>query len=180
MMTPVEPNLAAEARHAVRTLAHIVSRGHQFSKEDGRLLHGVVAALGSPAEAATHQPGDSTAVTTSNPCSPELDCTVDLDGLHGTVVFSDVFEGIGEFAHGGFIAVAMERALGTAALFHATARSASMTVDYRSPAPIGRILDIRARVDRIEGRKHWVSGSISHGDCTLAEGHGLWVALRTD
>ena len=143
-------------------------------------LRDAVSALGRPPAA---QPSDlqgSASVVPSNPCCPDVDCVIDADGLHGTVEFSEVFAGIGPFAHGGFIAVAMETALGSAALFHATARSATMTVDYKAPAPIGRLLDVRARVDRIEGRKHWVSGSISDGDQVIAEGHGLWVALRPD
>jgi acyl-CoA thioesterase FadM len=59
----------------------------------------------------------------------------------------------------------------------AASRTASLTVDYRSLTPIGTELVVEGWVDRVDGRKIFVSGRLLDGDRVCAEAHGLFVAV---
>jgi acyl-CoA thioesterase FadM len=60
------------------------------------------------------------------------------------------------------------------------AHTAYLHVDYRSITPIGPELHVHAWIDRIEGRKRFLSATLKHGDVRCAEASGLFVALRDD
>jgi len=63
--------------------------------------------------------------------------------------------------HGGQVAALLDEVVGVAA-FAAGAPGMTVTlgVHYRRPTPHGTPLEIRARLDRWEGRKRWVSGEV--------------------
>ncbi len=181
-MTPAQtdpgPDPAALARDAVRALAQSVSHRSDFSDRELGMLAAAVDALGMPPSRRPMPPTAARSGANLNPWSPEMTYTVDADGLRGTIVFPPIFDGLGGFAHGGFIALALDNALGSVALIHTISRTATITIDYKAPAPISHELQIQAGLERMEGRKVWVSGSISDAGRTLAEARGLWVALR--
>ena len=54
----------------------------------------------------------------------------------------------------------------------------SITVTYRKPTPLNRDLDVRAWVDRIDGRKRWVHGTCHLDGELLTEAEGLFIAPR--
>jgi acyl-CoA thioesterase FadM len=54
----------------------------------------------------------------------------------------------------------------------------SITVRYRRPTPLNRDLDVRAWVDRVEGRKRWVHGTCHLDGELLTEAEGLFIAPR--
>ena len=56
-------------------------------------------------------------------------------------------------------------------------RTAYIHVNYRSVTPIGRRLNLDASVDRVEGRKRFVSGRLLDGIVTVADAEGLFVEL---
>ncbi|MBB2773153.1 UNVERIFIED_ORG: hypothetical protein GGE11_004087 [Mycolicibacterium obuense] len=56
-------------------------------------------------------------------------------------------------------------------------RTAYVHVNYRSVTPIGRRLEIEATLDRIDGRKRFVSGRLLDGTVTVADAEGLFVEL---
>jgi acyl-coenzyme A thioesterase PaaI-like protein len=66
--------------------------------------------------------------------------------------------------HGGQVAALLDEVVGVAA-FAAGAPGMTVTlgVEYRRPTPHGTPLEIRARLDRWEGRKRWVSGEVLAG-----------------
>ncbi|MBB5160612.1 hypothetical protein [Mycobacterium sp. AZCC_0083] len=43
--------------------------------------------------------------------------------------------------------------------------------------PIGRRLELDATLDRVEGRKRFVSGRLRDGTATVADAEGLFVEL---
>jgi predicted thioesterase len=60
----------------------------------------------------------------------------------------------------------------------AVSRTAYLKVNYRHITPIGVELRVEATVDRIEGRKRWISGRLFHHDVLVADAEGLFIELR--
>jgi acyl-coenzyme A thioesterase PaaI-like protein len=57
-------------------------------------------------------------------------------------------------------------------------RTAYLHINYRQIVPIEKELQIDAGVDRVEGRKIFVSGRLSDGEEVLTEGEALFVLLK--
>jgi acyl-coenzyme A thioesterase PaaI-like protein len=108
---------------------------------------------------------------------PEMSLEIGSDELTGQVRFTRRFEGSGGAAHGGFVAGVFDHVLGVVANGDARRRTASITVDYRSLTPIDTLLRLRARVERVDGRKLWATASLLHADRLCAEARGLFVEV---
>lgn len=86
-------------------------------------------------------------------------------------------------AHGGWTAAALDELLGHTPVMHGQLTvTATITVQYIKPVPIDRPLLGRSRVDRIEGRKWYLSGEIvlASSGAPLATASGLWIARDRD
>jgi acyl-coenzyme A thioesterase PaaI-like protein len=95
-----------------------------------------------------------------------------------SVVFSRFHVGAGA-VHGGMLALLFDEVLGTLAnIGRDRSRTAFLHVNYRSIARIGAELRVAARIERTEGRKCFVSGTLHDGDTLVADAEGLWVVLR--
>jgi predicted thioesterase len=57
-------------------------------------------------------------------------------------------------------------------------RTAYLKINYRHIVPIGRELQFDAGIDRVDGRKIFVSGRLSDGDTLLTEADALFVRLK--
>jgi acyl-coenzyme A thioesterase PaaI-like protein len=57
-------------------------------------------------------------------------------------------------------------------------RTAYLKINYRHIVPIEKKLQIDAGVDRVDGRKIFVSGRLSDGDTVLTDADALFVRLR--
>ena len=57
-------------------------------------------------------------------------------------------------------------------------RTAYLTINYRHIVPIEKKLQIEAGVDRVDGRKIFVSGRLRDGDTLLTEADALFVRLK--
>ena len=87
--------------------------------------------------------------------------------------------GAGGAAHGGVLGLVFDELLGRLAnTGRSRSRTAYLHVNYRAITPIGPELRVSARVDRIEGRKRFLTGTIHHGDTLTADAEGLFVELR--
>jgi acyl-coenzyme A thioesterase PaaI-like protein len=103
------------------------------------------------------------------------------DGEHcvGHVTLGRFYLGGRGAAHGGVLPLLFDEVLGRLANTGRTrSRTAFLHVDYRAITPIGPQLQVRGRVDRIEGRKRWLSGEVLHDGVVCAEATGLFVELR--
>lgn len=98
----------------------------------------------------------------------------------GRVTFGRHFLGSNGVVHGGAIPLLFDDLLGRLAVVGGRPRSrtAYLHVDYRSVAPIHRMLRVEAHVEREEGRKAFLRGVLLDGDRLCAEATGLFVALR--
>ena len=86
--------------------------------------------------------------------------------------------------HGGLLATMLDEGLARCAfnsLPNKIGVTASLTVNYRKPAPAGSYLVLKAETTKAEGRKVWVKGSIGslgedeNADQVLVEAEGLFV-----
>jgi acyl-CoA thioesterase FadM len=57
-------------------------------------------------------------------------------------------------------------------------RTAYLHVNYRQIVPVNKELQVDAGVDRVEGRKIFVSGRLSDGDAVLTDAEALFVLLK--
>ena len=105
----------------------------------------------------------------------------DETSLRGRVTFRPFHLGGNGAAHGGTLPLLFDEVVGR--LVNSTAgprpaRTAYLHVNYRAITPLGVELQVTATVDRREGRKHWASGRLHHGNTLLADAEGLFVELR--
>jgi acyl-coenzyme A thioesterase PaaI-like protein len=120
-------------------------------------------------------------------CMPNSRCRLGLveerldenDVLVSDLVCPTDQEGGPGVAHGGWTASVMDEVLGHVPLNHnQLSVTATITVDFRKPVPIERPLRARAWIDRIEGKKWFISGELVllPGNSVLATATGLWIA----
>ncbi|PQM44244.1 hypothetical protein C1Y40_05596 [Mycobacterium talmoniae] len=110
---------------------------------------------------------------------------VPLDGsagrIRGTARFARYHLGRNGAVHGGALGLLFDSVLGlTSAVLTGSRyqRTAYLHVDYRHIVPIEKELQVDAGVDRIDGRKIFVSGRLCDGDTLLTEAQGLFVLLK--
>jgi hypothetical protein len=78
------------------------------------------------------------------------------------------------------VAAAFDDLLGFAQIASGTAGyTGTLTVRMRQPTPLYEMIDYDAGVDRVEGRKIWVSGRSWCGDELLADCEILFIQPRT-
>jgi acyl-coenzyme A thioesterase PaaI-like protein len=83
--------------------------------------------------------------------------------------------------HGGAIGLLFDSVLGmTSAVITGgpRQRTAYLHLNYRQIVPVEKELQIDAGVDRVDGRKIFVSGRLSDGGTVLTEGEALFVLLK--
>ncbi len=89
--------------------------------------------------------------------------------------------GTNQVMHGGVISAIFDTVMGRMALGldGPACRTAYLNTQYRSVAPIGERLELRARVASIEGRKRFITAELFHGETLCAEADALFVELRS-
>ena len=88
-------------------------------------------------------------------------------------------EGGPNVAHGGWTASILDEILGHVPIRHdQLSVTATLTVNFRKPVPIERPLQARAWIDRIDGKKWFISGELvlASTDAVLGEATGVWIA----
>lgn len=102
------------------------------------------------------------------------------DLVSGTVTFGRYYLGGGGAAHGGSLPLLFDEALGmlSGAGGRPLSRTAYLKVNYRMITPLDRELRFTGAVEKSEGRKLFVSGTLTDGDDLLADAEALFVALK--
>lgn len=135
--------------------------------------------------AETSTAGDTGALFDSSPVSggsnaiaPPLRFWVEDGAVRGSGSFGWAYEGPPGHVHGGMIAAAFDELLGLAqSMSDRSGMTGTLTVRYRSPTPLHRELTFAARLDRVEGRKIYTSGTLHAGDVLCAEAEGIFVSV---
>jgi acyl-coenzyme A thioesterase PaaI-like protein len=114
----------------------------------------------------------------AHPVGPQIDFAATERGTVGSTTIGPVFEGGPGLVHGGILALLLDHAMGHAAV---TAGYAAMTTEltlrFRRPTPLGRPLQVIARLDRKTGRMLHMSGEIAVDGTTSVEANGVFVTL---
>jgi acyl-coenzyme A thioesterase PaaI-like protein len=101
--------------------------------------------------------------------------------IRGWARFARFHLGRNGAVHGGALGMLFDTVLGltTSVLTGGPRqRTAYLKIDYRHIVPIEKELQIDAGMDRVEGRKIFVSGRLSDGDTLLTEAEALFVRLK--
>ena len=95
------------------------------------------------------------------------------------VTLGRFYLGSGGAAHGGVLGLIFDEAMGRLAnTGRSRARTAYLRVNFQAITPIGPELRVTAQVDRVEGRKRFLSGAIYHDGELTADAQGLFIELR--
>jgi acyl-coenzyme A thioesterase PaaI-like protein len=103
------------------------------------------------------------------------------DRIQGWARFRRYHLGRNGAVHGGALGLLFDSILGmTSGVITGgpRQRTAYLHINYRQIVPIEKELQIDAGVDRVEGRKIFVSGRLSDGDTVLTDGEALFVLLK--
>ncbi len=115
---------------------------------------------------------------TSHPIAPQLQLAPTQDGAAGVVVIGPLFQGGPGLVHGGIVALLIDHAMGcVAATPQRPAMTASLTMRYRRPTPLGVPLTVSVRLDRIEGRKLYLSAQITADGVVTVEADAVFLVL---
>lgn len=126
--------------------------------------------------------GDITPISSPrNPLAPPLVIEREADGSAvGRASLPLQYQGPPERVHGGIVCLMLDQVLGSAA--HpkgaAPAYTRVLEVEYLAATPLDAPLTVRGWIERTEGRKRFLAGTVAHGDTITARATGLWVAPR--
>lgn len=118
----------------------------------------------------------------ANPIAAPVHLRVTGEGddrrVEGHAVFGAAYEGPPGCVHGGQVAAAFDDVLGLAQTFSGRiGMTGTLTIRYRSPTPLHEELSFRARMERVEGRKTFTTGTCHAGDRLTAEAEAVFIAL---
>lgn len=114
----------------------------------------------------------------ANPLAPPLQLQLRDDLVRGTVTFGDAYEGPPGCVHGGYVAAIFDELLGAAqGLGGQPGMTGTLTIRYRSPTPLRTALQLEGRLERIDGRKTFVSGKCLAAGRLTAEAEGIFISI---
>ena len=124
---------------------------------------------------------DLTPITSAvNPLAPPLAIRqVDGESVSDTVL-PPQYVGPPGRVHGGIVALMLDQVLGNAA--HASGLPPSytreLTITYDAATPLDRPIRVVGRIDRVDGRKRFMSGEVLADDRVAARATGVWISPR--
>ncbi|MCD9622892.1 PaaI family thioesterase [Rhabdothermincola salaria] len=111
-----------------------------------------------------------------NPLSPPIVLTSDGERTTGTAVLGAPYVGPPDMVHGGNIALIFDELLGVTNVINGLgAFTGTLSVRYERPTPLGTELELEGWIDRVEGRKVFTVGTISHAGQVTARGEGIFI-----
>ncbi|SMY11614.1 PaaI family thioesterase [Brevibacterium jeotgali] len=124
---------------------------------------------------------DITPITSAvNPLAPPMAIRREGDESVSDVALPLQYQGPPARVHGGIVALMLDQVLGNAA--HSTglpgAYTRELTITYDAATPLDRPVQVVGRIDRVEGRKRFMSGEVLVDGAPSARAHGLWISPR--
>ena len=81
--------------------------------------------------------------------------------------------------HGGVVALVFDELLGVCAVVNGLgAMTGTLTIRYRRPTPLQAQVDLRSWIDRVEGRKVFIDGTMHHDGELTAEAEGIFIRMN--
>jgi acyl-coenzyme A thioesterase PaaI-like protein len=103
----------------------------------------------------------------------------DAGHAHFLLTCPPYYEGGPGVAHGGWTAEVLDETLGHLPIANGQLSvTGTLTITYVKPVPIEHQLEVTAWIDRVEGRKWYISGELrlASSGAVLARATGVWVA----
>jgi acyl-coenzyme A thioesterase PaaI-like protein len=120
-------------------------------------------------------PADMWSVKLDPAAQPEVVSVGDY-AVHGKVTFPAGYNGPPNAVHGGMLAALFDELLGSVCVVNAQGGfTGTLTIRYRSPAPLDTELTMRAHVVHKERRKTFAGGELFDGSTLLAEAEGIFI-----
>jgi acyl-coenzyme A thioesterase PaaI-like protein len=178
-VTDAPPDVLAEAAELVRRAVEVLAPHATL----GSAASGAVG-MGDPAPGRTRpigwRLGDefpySPVTGLRNAISPPLDMRFDGERVRARTTFDLRYAGPPGSMHGGVAALVLDELLGTTNYCHGVgARTGTLSVRYERPTPVGVGLDLEGWLDRVEGRKVYTLGTISHDGVVTVRAEGIFI-----
>ena len=153
----------------LRTAADALSRA-------GAQSRGADGAMGGMADFVYVSP----IVGFSNPIAPPFRFEIDETArvARGRGAFGRVHEGGPGIVHGGLLAAAVDELLGMATILSGEpGMTGRLTMRYHHPTPILEELEMTARLDRVEGRRLFLSCDVHAGDLRTASADAVFIIV---
>jgi len=176
------PEVLAEALELVRRAGEVLAPHSSLGAD----ALGAVG-MGDPAPSRTRPVGSrlgdefpySPVTGRRNPISPPLDLRFDGERVRARATLDLRYAGPPSTMHGGIAALVLDELLGTTNFCHGVgARTGTLSVRYERPTPLGVELELEGWLDRVEGRKVFTQGTISHAGEITARGEGIFILSR--
>ncbi len=119
----------------------------------------------------------------SHPFAPQLDMEPVEDGYAATVTLGPSWEGGPGLVHGGAVSLLFDHVMAWATTRvgqPGPSMTGTMTLAYRRPTPLGLPLTITARVERVSGRKIFISAELTVDGQVTVTGTGLFIKLTEE
>lgn len=118
----------------------------------------------------------------ANPMAPPIELILlDDSVMEGRATFGAAFEGPPGCVHGGFVAAGFDEVLGAAqSLGGNPGMTGRLSITYRSPTPLHTEVVFTGRLERVDGRKTFTTGTLHAGDRLCAEAEGLFISIDSN
>lgn len=111
-----------------------------------------------------------------NAIAPPVTFDFDGDEIHSEHIFDAPYNGPPMAVHGGVIALVFDELLGClGALRDVGGFTGTLSIRYSSLTPIGRPIRMRSWIERREGRKTFIIGTMHDGDQLCAKAEGIFI-----
>lgn len=118
----------------------------------------------------------------ANPMGIAIKVRRDGDDAVADFNLGAAFEGAPRRAHGGIVAAIFDDVMGYVLVVHRTpAFTGRLSVSYRAPVPMGEDMTVRARLERRDGRKLFMTATMTltsdAAKPVICEAEGLFIAI---
>ncbi|MEE9265144.1 MAG: PaaI family thioesterase [Gammaproteobacteria bacterium] len=115
-----------------------------------------------------------------NPLAPPVEFRLEGEELHAEHRFDAPYNGPPTGVHGGVIAMVFDELLGSlGALLGIGGFTGTLTIRYLALTPLGQPIRMRSWLDRCEGRKTFIHGTMHDGATLCAEAEGIFIRPKT-
>ena len=117
----------------------------------------------------------------ANPLAPPAELRIEGEKVVGSVVFGSAYEGPPGHVHGGYLAATFDELLGLAqTLSGQSGMTGTLTIRYRRPTPLHRLIGLEAELVKVDGRKVTVVGRSTVDGQLTAESEGIFISLNAE
>ena len=114
----------------------------------------------------------------SHPCAPTLSWTEEGNRIHGTVTFSQAFEGPPGHTHGGWVAGILDHLMGmTHVRMGHPGMTGGLSIRYLKPTPLNKTIHVSAEATELDDRRTEVRAAMRCDEVTTATAEAIFVRV---